>query len=526
MQSRAGLVDLVNANDIRGVFGQNLFERHAITLGAAIADHFGRRKAKGTAADSTGVLIGFDGRVSSPVLAEALAAGVRSRGVAVTWLGFASTDQVYFASGQRQAPAVMITASHNPGEYNGFKVCGPGAKPVGREQGLADIAAAADDLDDMELALVTKRIGAVHSWDSLPEYSQFLRELAGLSGDPHHAPAGERREKAGKKAKGHGASPRRLKIVVDAANGMAGITAPAVLGVLGWVDLVALYCDVDGTFPNHPADPLNYANLADLRSAVREHEADLGLAFDGDADRCFFIDERGEIVSPSAVTALVASREITRELVAQGGAAKDGGPVVVHNAITSRIVPETIEACGGRAVVSRVGHAYVKSLMAEHSAVFGGEHSAHYYFRDFYFADSGLLAALHVLAALQDHPESSVAELTQQYDPYVASGEINSRVGDTEAAVRRVRERFASKKRQVSEFDGLSISNWLHPDPAKRWWLNVRVSNTEPLLRLNVEAIARDTLEHVRDLALELIREAPATPPEALAAQATNRNEN
>jgi phosphomannomutase len=422
------------------------------------------------------VVIGHDMRPSSPSLAEALARGVASTGLDVILIGLCSTDGLYYASGALDMPGAMFTASHNPAQYNGIKLCRSGARPVSRDTGLTQLTELAQGwLDDPTSRPTADRAGDITARDVLGDYAAFLRGLVDLSGT------------------------RPLKVVVDAGNGMGGHTVPAVLGMAAGlpalpVDVVPLYFELDGTFPNHEANPLEPANLRDLQRAVVEHGADAGLAFDGDADRCFVVDERGEPVSPSAVTALVATREIGKV---------GPGARIVYNLISSRAVPEIIAEQGGEPVRTRVGHSFIKAEMASHQAVFGGEHSAHYYFRDFWFADTGMLAAMHVLAALGEQ-DRTLSELAASYSRYVASGEINSRVTDAAAATERVRawaETFGAVEEDT--LDGLTIRHIGEP----MWWLNVRASNTEPLLRLNVEAADRATMGKVRDNALQQIRE-------------------
>jgi phosphomannomutase len=411
-------------------------------------------------------VVGYDMRPSSPALAAAFAEGVTSTGADVVDIGLASTDQLYFASGRLQLPGAMFTASHNPAKYNGIKMCRAGASPVGAESGLRDIA----DLVSKTLAEGLASVpvgGGVVQKNLLTAYADHLNELVDLS------------------------KIRPLKVVVDAGNGMGGYTVPAVFAT-GPVEIVPMYFELDGNFPNHEANPLDPKNLVDLQAKVREVGADLGLAFDGDADRCFVVDERGEPISPSAVTGLVAVREL----------AKHPGSAVIHNLITSKAVSELITEHGGTPVRARVGHSYIKQKMAETDAVFGGEHSAHYYFRDFWRADTGMLAALHVLAALgeQDDPAS---ELFAAYERYVASGEINNRVDDAAATVAAIEDTYGgSAGITVDHLDGLTVN-------AEQWWFNVRASNTEPLLRLNVEAGDAATMERVRDEVLALITGAP-----------------
>lgn len=480
------LTDLVKAYDVRGLVDSELTGAVARALGSAFAEVV----AVPEGADR--VVVGHDMRASSPELAAEFAAGVTTQGAAVDLIGLCSTDELYFASGYRQAPGAMFTASHNPAAYNGIKLCRAGAKPVSIDTGL-------DQIRDVAEAALDRpgEIGGgapVATVDLLSEYATFLRNLVPLKGI------------------------RPLTVVVDAGNGMGGLTVPAVLGEAGGlpslpVRVVPLYFELDGTFPNHPANPLDPANLEDLQAGVIRERADLGLAFDGDADRCFVVDERGLAVSPSAITALIASRQIAGEIAR--GVAPDRIHVV-HNLICSRAVPQLITELGARPVRTRVGHSFIKAEMARHDAVFGGEHSGHYYFRDFWFADTGLLAALHVIAALGSQPRP-LSELVEQYTPYVASGEVNSRVDDVGAAVRRVRC-WADRMPGVKEnsLDGLTLCH----DGPPMWWLNVRASNTEPLLRLNVEATDRTTMCRMRDTALALIRQPdPGTPAHAPTSQ-------
>jgi phosphomannomutase len=475
--SPSPLSSIVKAYDVRGVVPDQLDEDVARALGIAFAQVVG--VATGTHPDR--VVVGHDMRASSPPLSRAFAEGVRSQGGDVVLIGLCSTDGLYYASGALDAPGAMFTASHNPARYNGIKMCRAGARPVGQDTGLDDVRRIAEQvLDAGPPALPpTHRPGVISERDVMADYAAFLRGQVDLS------------------------SGRRLRVVVDAGNGMAGLTVPAVLGGAAGLppldlDVVGLYFELDGTFPNHEANPLAPENLRDLQAAVIRHGADLGLAFDGDADRCFVIDERGEPVSPSAVTGLVAAREIARERAAGRDA------VVIHNVISSRAVPEVVVESGGRPVRTRVGHSFITARLAAEQAVFGVEHSAHYYFRDFWFADSGMLAALHVLAALgeQDGPLSSLAA---RFERYVGSGEVNSTVTDTAGRMAAVRAEFARDGVDVDELDGLTITRD-RADGGVDWWLNVRPSNTEPLLRLNVEGADRDTMERIRDQALAVIR--------------------
>lgn len=472
------LASLIKAYDVRGVTPDPFSPEVARAIGAAFAEVVGGPR----------VVIGRDMRPSGPELVAAFAEGVTSRGIDVVLIGLCSTDGLYHASGALGMPGAMFTASHNPAEYNGIKMCHAGARPVGQDTGLTDIRRLAETYLDEGLPTPAETPGRVSDHEMLAEYAAFLRGLVDLRGI------------------------RPLKVVVDAGNGMAGLTVPAVLGEAAGLpalplDVVPLYFELDGSFPNHEANPLEPANLRDLQAAVVEHGADIGLAFDGDADRCFVIDERGEPVSPSAITALVGLREVARER------AEGRTPTVIRNLITSAAVPDLLEAAGARVVRTRVGHSFIKAQMAEHDAVFGGEHSAHYYFRDFFFADTGMLAAMHVLAALgeaqrADGSDAVLSELAEAYEPYVASGEINSRVADVPAARQRVVDAYVTREEAgpvtVDELDGLTVSHW---DGQPRWWFNLRASNTEPLLRLNVEAADADVMEKVRDDVLALVRQ-------------------
>jgi phosphomannomutase len=445
---------IFKAYDIRGIVPDELDEDVAEAAGAAFA--------RLTAAPA--VVTMHDMRTSGPPLAEAFARGACSQGADVVAGGLGSTDMLYYASGSLDIPGAMITASHNPSKYNGIKLCRAGARPVGTESGLMeirDMAAAGVPAAAGEPGTVTRR-------DLLSGYASHLKTLVDLSGS------------------------RPLTVAVDAGNGMAGYTVPKVFEGLP-VTLIPLFFELDGTFPNHEANPIEPANLRDLQQAVTSGGADIGLAFDGDADRCFVVDERGEIVSPSVLTALIAERELKRE----------PGATIIHNLITSQAVPEIITEHGGKPVRTRVGHSFIKARMAETGAVFGGEHSGHFYFRDFWYADSGMLAALHVLAALgqQDGPLSA---LLARYARYVASGEVNSEVHDQAGATSKVRDAFASRPGvSFDELDGLTV----HGDG---WWFNLRPSNTEPLLRLNVEAAGQATLDTVRDEVLGIVRASAA----------------
>ena len=397
---------------------------------------------------------------TTPGLADAFAEGETNRGLDVVSIGLASTDMLYFASGRLGLPGAMFTASHNPARYNGIKLCRAGAAPVGQDSGLAQIQATGERGVEPGPGG-----GRVTERNMLADYAQYLRSLVDLSGI------------------------RPLRVVVDAGNGMGGYTVPAVVEGLP-LHVTPLYFELDGTFPNHEANPLDPANLVDLQAAVLRQGADLGLAFDGDADRCFVVDERGAPVSPSAITALVATREL----------AKEPGAAVIYNLITSQAVPEIVAEHGGRPVRTRVGHSFIKQTMAQIGAIFGGEHSAHYYFRDFWCADSGMLAALHVLAAL-GRQQRPLSELMAEFSRYAASGEINSTVEDPRGRMEAVRMHFARRDgAELDQLDGLTVRL---SDGA---WFNLRPSNTEPLLRLNVEAADAAAVEALRDEVLALVR--------------------
>jgi phosphomannomutase len=444
-RSAAVVHRVIKAYDVRGLVGEEIDESFVEDVGAAFARLMRDEGARQ-------VVIGYDMRDSSPSLAAAFGAGVTAQGLDVIRIGLASTDQLYFASGLLDCPGAMFTASHNPAAYNGIKLCRAGAKPVGAETGLSAIR------DDLVAGVPTYHgsTGTVGDEDVLADYGAFLRSLVETSG------------------------LRQLRVAVDAGNGMAGHTAPAVLGPIGSITLLPLYFELDGSFPNHEANPLDPANLTDLQKYVGAVGADIGLAFDGDADRCFVIDERGRPVSPSTVTALVAARELGREI----------GATVIHNLITSRAVPELVVERGGTPVRSRVGHSFIKALMADTGAIFGGEHSAHYYFRDFWGADSGMLAALHVLAALGEQ-QRPLSELTADYQRYESSGEINFTVADATSCVEAVLKSFGGRIQSIDHLDGVTV------DLGEGSWFNLRTSNTEPLLRLNVEGRCVEDVEAV-----------------------------
>jgi len=460
---------IVKTYDVRGLVGIDLTEEVVEALAAGFVDEL---ELKGKS-----VVVGHDMRDSSPMFADAFARGANKRGADVISIGLCSTDESYFASGHLNLPAAMFTASHNPASYNGIKFSRAGARGISLDTGLAAIRDRAKVyLEDGVTAL--EHQGIVSKQDVLADYAAYLRTLVDLS------------------------QVKPMKVVVDAANGMGGLTVPAVLGTAAGlsplpIEIVDMYFELDGTFPNHEANPLEPSNLVDLQKAVVKHGADLGLAFDGDADRCFVIDEKGEPVTPSAVAAMVARREIARVRALDSAA----DITVLYNLITSKIVAEVIEADGARGERTKVGHSLIKDRMAATNAIFGGEHSAHYYFRDFWGADNGMLAAMHVLAQF-GHQPLPLSEMSKQYNPYFLSGEINSTVSDVQAAKERIQAAFAERA-EFDSFDGITVTGLDHEN---WWWFNVRASNTEPLLRLNVEAKDSAVMQAIRDEVLALIR--------------------
>ncbi|MEU3693876.1 phosphomannomutase/phosphoglucomutase [Streptomyces narbonensis] len=448
------LSQIVKAYDVRGVVPDQWDEKLAELFGAAFV----------RVTDADAIVVGHDMRPSSPGLSAAFARGAARLGADVTLIGLCSTDQLYFASGSLGLPGAMFTASHNPAQYNGIKMCRAGAAPVGQDTGLADIRALAEEWTETGAPEAAATPGTITERETLDDYAAHLKGLVDLTGI------------------------RPLKVVVDAGNGMGGHTVPTVFEGLP-LDTVPMYFELDGTFPNHEANPLDPKNIVDLQARVLAEGADLGLAFDGDADRCFVVDERGEPVSPSAITALVAAREL----------AKNPGGTIIHNLITSWSVPEVVRENGGAPVRTRVGHSFIKEEMAKTGAIFGGEHSAHYYFKDFWNADTGMLAALHVLAALGGQ-EGTLSDLVSVYDRYASSGEINSTVADQTASTAKVKATYAAVDGVTfDDLDGLTVTS-------ADWWFNLRASNTEPLLRLNVEARDEATMTKIRDEVLALVR--------------------
>ena len=448
------LEKIIKAYDIRGLVKDEVTPDFSFSLGVAFAKFLEQEREPAT------IVVGEDMRPSSPLLADAFTDGATSQGMDVIRLGLTSTDMLYFASGKLNLPGVMFTASHNPAKYNGMKLCKSGARPIGQDSGLAKIR----ELIQEGVPISNRPVGSVRKQDLLKEYVDYL-----LASFPKNA-----------------FKKRKLKVVIDAGNGMAGFTAPAVMARLN-VELIPMYFELDGNFPNHEANPIDSANLKDLQKRVKKERADIGLAFDGDADRCFLIDQAGELVNPSALTALIA----VRELKAKPGA------TIIYNLISSKAVAEVIAEHGGIGVRSRVGHSYIKNLMAESGAVFGGEHSGHFYFKNFWRADSGMLAGLYAIAELMAS-KGNLAQLLAPYNRYVASGEINSKVKDVTKSIAKVRDKYHGQY-QVDELDGLTIT-------ADSWWFNLRGSNTEPLLRLNVEANTQKEMVKIRDAVLSLIK--------------------
>jgi phosphomannomutase len=453
------LQNLIKAYDVRGIVPTDLDENICYLIGKAFVEALKLRKADGGCGQ---VVIAHDMRPSGPALVKSFARGVTEQGVDVLHMGLASTDGLYFATGFLNIAGAMFTASHNPAEYNGIKLAKAGAAPVGQDSGLKEIT----QLVLNGIAKYSGPVGTESSKDLNTEYVKYLHSLVDLK------------------------AARKLKVVIDAGNGMGGFSVPKVFENSNF-EIVPMYFELDGSFPNHEANPIEPANLVDLQKRVLAEKADLGIAFDGDADRAFFVDEKGQSISPSAITALIAKRELKRE----------PGSTIIHNLITSRSVAEVVKENGGTARKTRVGHSFIKQVMKDTNAIFGGEHSGHFYFRDFWFADSGMLAALHVLAALGETKAGvTFSSLIKEFDRYVASGEINTRVKDVSVTSKKVKEHFAGVKDvQIEELDGLTFAG-------DNWWVNVRPSNTEPLLRLNAEAKEHATMEKVRDEVLAIIR--------------------
>jgi len=447
------LEKIIKAYDIRGLIKNEITPDFSFSLGVAFAKFLEIEREPAT------IVVGEDMRASSAPLAAAFSDGATSQGMDVIRIGLASTDMLYFASGKLNLPGIMFTASHNPAKYNGMKLCKSGAKPIGQESGLLKIRKFIED----GVPISNRPVGSVKSQDLLSEYVDYL-----LARFP---------KKTFKK--------RKLKVVIDAGNGMAGFTAPAVMKHLN-INLIPMYFELDGNFPNHEANPIESENLKDLQKKVKREKADIGLAFDGDADRCFLIDEKGDLVNPSALTALIAVRELKSQ----------PGSTIIYNLISSKAVAEVITENKGVGLRSRVGHSYIKSLMAESGAIFGGEHSGHFYFADFWRADSGMLAALYALAELMDS-NKPLSNLLKPYNRYFSSGEINSKVKDVAKSIKAVEEKYQGKY-QLDHLDGLTVT-------ADSWWFNLRPSNTEPLLRLNVEANTEKEMAIITDAVLALL---------------------
>ena len=447
------LEKIIKAYDIRGLVKNEVTPDFSFSLGIAFAKFLETEREPAT------IVVGEDMRLSSAPLADAFSDGATSQGMDVIRIGLASTDMLYFASGKLNLPGVMFTASHNPAKYNGMKLCKSGARPIGQESGLVKIR----KLIEEGVPISNRPVGSVRKQDLLNDYVDYL-----IARFPRNT-----------------FKKRKLKVVIDAGNGMAGFTAPAVMRRLN-VDLTPMYFELDGDFPNHEANPIEPENLKALQKKVKKEKADIGLAFDGDADRCFLIDENGDLVNPSALTCLIAARELKA----------NPGSTIIYNLISSKAVSEVITEKGGNALRSRVGHSYIKTLMAESGAVFGGEHSGHFYFEDFWGADSGMLAALYALAELMATPKS-LSTLLEPYIRYVSSGEINSKVKDANKSIQLVKDKYQDDY-QIDELDGLTVT-------AENWWFNLRASNTEPLLRLNVEADTQKQMAEIRDTVLNLI---------------------
>ena len=447
------LEKIIKAYDIRGLVKDEVTPDFSFSLGVAFAKFLEIEREPAT------IVVGEDMRPSSAPLADAFSDGATSQGMDVIRIGLASTDMLYFASGKLNLPGVMFTASHNPAKYNGMKLCKSGARPIGQESGLVKIR----QLIEEGVPMSNRPVGNVRKQELLNDYVDYL-----LTRFPKNT-----------------FKKRKLKVVIDAGNGMAGFTAPAVMEQLN-VELIPMYFELDGNFPNHEANPIEPENLKALQKKVKKEKADIGLAFDGDADRCFLIDENGDLVNPSALTGLIAVRELKA----------NPGATIIYNLISSKAVAEVISENGGIALRSRVGHSYIKTLMAESGAVFGGEHSGHFYFGDFWRADSGMLAALYALAELMATPKS-LSNLLEPYNRYFSSGEINSKVKDASKSIKLVKDKYQDKY-QIDELDGLTVT-------AENWWFNLRPSNTEPLLRLNVEADTQKQMAEIRDTVLNLI---------------------
>ena len=447
---------IFKAYDVRGTVPEELNEPRAFAIGVG----FARFVAETTGGKQPRVVIARDMRESGPLLAKAFIAGATASGAVVTDIGLASTDLLYFASGHLDAAGAMITASHNPARYNGMKFCLPGARPIGEESGLRQVQAYAEEALSLDVAV--EAASPVESLELLDEFADHVRAFVDVD------------------------ALRPLRIIADAANGMGGLIAPRIFLGLPF-HLEMLYGELDGSFPNHPADPIQEENLADLRARILATGADVGLAFDGDADRVFLVDELGQPLSGSTTTAIVAKAMLE----------KHPGATVLYNCICSKSVREVIAENGGIGVRTRVGHSFIKQVMAETGAVFGGEHSGHYYFADNYRADSGIIAALVVLEVLS-RSGGPMSVLRRPFERYASSGEVNSTVDDPDAVLERVMARYAAEA-EIDWLDGLTAD-------FSSWWFNLRPSNTEPLLRLNVEAADGSAMRTRLAEVLDLVR--------------------
>ena len=434
------LEKIFKAYDVRGLVPEQLDSKIAFAIGVGFAQFV--RSDSSLSSPPSKVLVARDMRPSGVELVAEFARGVQSQGLDVVELGLGSTDLLYFAAGSLDAPGAMFTASHNPAQYNGIKFCRSGARPVGEDSGLSEIRSVAEEVLDAKVP-ASSEAGSLSQLDLLSAFADHVRSFVDVTA---LAP---------------------LKIVADTANGMGGLIVPAVFEPLPF-DVEIMYGELDGTFPNHPADPIQPENQADLRARVLEVGADIGLAFDGDADRVFLVDENGVGLSGSTTTAIIAAGILDR----------NPGETVIHNLICSKTVPEVVLEHGGTPVRTRVGHSFIKGVMAETGAIFGGEHSAHYYFRDNFRADSGIIAAMVVLEQLSVSG-LTLSELRAPFERYGDSGEINTKVSDTALVIERVATHYESAKQD--RLDGLTVD-------CGDWWFNLRASNTEPLLRLNLEA--------------------------------------
>lgn len=442
---------IFGAYDVRGIYPTDLNDEVAYRIGRAFAQYMG--------VDS--IAVGHDMRISSPALAQSFMRGITDQGTDAIDLGLTTTDELYFAVGKYGYPGgAMITASHNPKQYNGFKMCRAEAVAISSETGgfaIRDLAVAGAFSEPARKGQITQRDVS----DAFVDHCLSFIDVSKV---------------------------KPYKIAVDAGNGMAGMIAPRVFEKLP-CELVPLYFELDGTFPNHPASPIEPENTEELRRIVPEQGCDMGIAFDGDADRMFLIDEHGRLLGGDLVTALVAHSLLQ----------KHSGATILYNLICSRSVPEVIERDGGRAVRTRVGHSFIKAQMRQENAIFGGEHSGHFYFRDNWYADSGLIAFLIVLE-LVSVSGKTVSQLVSEVDKRFRSGEVNSEVHDQQGRMAAIEEKYAAEGAAIDHLDGVTIG-------FPTWWANVRPSNTEPLLRLNVEADTEDELKRRTAEVLAVIRQ-------------------